>query len=74
MTPDQVKMAMAVLELSVRELATVTNLAPGTIMRMRYGENVSVANATVVKAYLSDHDIDFIDATETREATIAVRR
>jgi hypothetical protein len=74
MTPDQVKMAMAVLELTVRELATITNLSPGTIMRLRFGAIVSSESRTIVKNYLSDQGVDFIDPTNEHEATIAIRR
>jgi hypothetical protein len=74
MTPDQLKMAMAVLELSVRELSEVTNLSPGTIMRLRYGEAVNLTSHTIVRNYLVDKGVDFIDATDEHEATIAIRR
>jgi len=74
MTPDQIKMAMAVLELSVRDLANATNLAPGTIMRMKYGEGTVLGNREIVRAYLLEQGIDFIDCTDTHESTVAVRR
>jgi hypothetical protein len=74
MTPDQLKMAMAVLELSVRDLADILNLSPGTIMRLRYGEAVNLTSHTIVRNYLVDHDVDFIDPTDEHEATIAIRR
>jgi hypothetical protein len=74
MTPDQVKMAMAVLGISVRSLAHIVQLSPGTVMRIKFGDSVTTPNVKIVYDYFVEQGIIFIEPTNECEATIAVRR
>jgi len=74
MTAEQLRMAMAMLDLTVRELAARARVAPNTVMKMMKGRGVQYTSRTVVKLWLESEGLVFIDATETLTETVARRR
>lgn len=74
MNAEQLRMALAMLEITVQDLAGRAGVSRGTIMRMTAGLAVMPANRAVIKSFLEGEDVVFIEATDYFNATIARRR
>lgn len=74
MNAHQLRMAMAMLELTVKELSERSGVSRGTIMRLTAGLPVVASNLKVVKSFLETEDIVFIEATGHFDSTVARRR
>lgn len=74
MTATQLRMAMAMLDLTVRELAARAGVATNTVTKMMKGRGVQYTSRTVVKLWLESEDIVFIEPVDGLSETIARRR
>jgi hypothetical protein len=74
MTAEQLRMAMAMVRLTVNELAERSGISRGSIMRMTNGLPVTHASRTVVRLYLEGEDVVFIECTDNLSETVARRR
>ena len=60
MTPAQCRMARAALELGVRDLATLADVAPSTITRLERGEGLYPRTIDAIRIALEAAGVEFI--------------
>lgn len=60
MTPAQCRMARAALELGVRDVAKLAEVAPSTITRLERGESLYPRTVEAIRAALEAAGIEFI--------------
>ena len=74
MNGDQLRMARALLRLTVRELAQTSGVDKMAIVRFEAGRNPHAAMLTKLRTALEEHGIVFIGAVSTfHEPTVAMR-
>ena len=74
MNGDQLRMARALLRLTVRELAQTSGVDKMAIVRFEAGRNPHAATLTKLRTALEEHGIVFIGAVSTfHEPTVAMR-
>ena len=62
MNPQQCRMARAALNLGVRDLAKIADVAPNTIARLERGERLHARTMAHVQGALEALDVIFIDS------------
>jgi transcriptional regulator with XRE-family HTH domain len=61
MTGDQCRMARAALKLGVRDLATLSNVAPSTITRLEAGADLRGRTVEDIRRALESAGVIFVD-------------
>lgn len=60
MTPAQCRMARAALELGVRDLAKLADVAPSTVTRLERGNGLYARTVEAIRAALEGAGVEFI--------------
>ena len=60
MTPEQLRMARAALQLGVRELAELADVTPNTISRIENGHDAMASTLEKIRTALENEGVQFI--------------
>lgn len=74
MTAEQLRMAMALTDVTIDGVARHSGVSRGTVMRITKGLKVIASNRNAVKSYMESLGVIFIEPTDYFAATVAERR